>query len=237
MSHAIISKTRKDYNLIAKHFSDTRAHPWAEFEYFKKFIKDSQNILDWGCGNGRLLYCLKNKKAKYFGVDQSSELLKIARKNFKEQIKSGQAKFFCVPGGLKKFPNNFFDTVFIISSLFHLPTEESRLKILKNIFVQMKTGAKIIIEVWNLESDWAKIKIKKGWAKIGDNDFLIPWKDPTGKKICDRYYHHFTPVELEMLCQRAGYTVQNVGFIGNGGTWTDNKGGKNLILVATKKAP
>jgi len=235
MSHAIISKTREDYNRIAQQFSTTRAHAWPEFQYFSDFIKDGQNVLDWGCGNGRLLLCFKDKTAKYFGVDQSRELVKIARKNSKEQIKSGQANFYCVKGGLKKFPNEFFDTVFMIASLFHLPDESSRLKVLRNIYKQMKDGAKIIILVWNLESEWALIKRKKDWKQIGENDFLIPWKSPDGKVICDRYYHHFSKVELENLLKNVGFVIKKIEF--TDGIWNDSKGGRNMIAVAIKKAP
>ena len=87
--------------------------------------------------------------------------------------------------------------------------------------------------VWNLASDWAKVKAKKNWKKIGDNDFLIPWKDPEGKVIAERYYHHFTPDELKGLLVSADFKVRKLKFIKNG-TWTDDKGGRNLIAVAIK---
>ena len=77
----IIPKTREDYNRIAKYFSNTREYVWPEFKYFSSFIKDDQNILDWGCGNGRMVFCLQDRKVKYFGLDQSCELIKITKKN------------------------------------------------------------------------------------------------------------------------------------------------------------
>ncbi len=234
-AQAIISKTREDYNRIAQYFNTTRAHVWPEFKYFRRFIKDDQNVLDWGCGNGRLIQCFKGKKAHYFGVDQSRELIKIARRNFASAVKEGRAKFFSVPGGIKKFPDNFFDLVFMISSLFHLPTPETRLALLEKVNRQMKAKAKLVILVWNLESDWAKEKMKKDWKKISANDYLIPWKSPDGQKICDRYYHHFTRAELKDLLSQAGFAVWKMEFMGNG-TWSDNKGGRNLVTVAIKKA-
>ena len=84
MSHVIISKTREDYNLIAKHFSNTRYDVWLELKQFEKYVKPGQKVLDWGCGNGRLLLMLREKGIKYFGLDQSDELIKIAKEKYKQ---------------------------------------------------------------------------------------------------------------------------------------------------------
>jgi len=229
----IIHKTREDYNRIAKYFSGTREYVWPEFKYFSSFIKDGQNILDWGCGNGRMVFCLQGKKVKYYGLDQSAELIKIAKKKFAPQVKSGVAKFICTASRDKKFPSEFFDLVFIIAALFHLPDEESRLELLQKVYKEMKIGGKLVVMVWNLASDWAKVKAKKSWKKIGDNDFLIPWKNSEGEIITERYYHHFTPDELKNLLMRAGFKVKKLKFMKNG-SWTDDKGGQNLIAVANK---
>ena len=68
-SKAIIHKTREDYNLIASKFSGTRFDLWEELKPFKKLVQDGQSILDWGCGNGRLIFLFQDKKIKYFGLD------------------------------------------------------------------------------------------------------------------------------------------------------------------------
>jgi 2-polyprenyl-3-methyl-5-hydroxy-6-metoxy-1,4-benzoquinol methylase len=229
----IIHKTREDYNRIAQYFSDTRQHAWPEFSFFSSLIKDGQRILDWGCGNGRLVFCLENKKAQYYGLDQSSELIKIARTQFAAQVKTGAVHFFSTASRDKKFAHDFFDLVFIIAALFHLPSEASRVAVLKKIYTEMKPGATLVVMVWNLESDWAKIKAKKDWKKIGENDFLIPWKNPQGKLMAERYYHHFTEDELKDILQKAGFTVKKMQYMKNG-TWTDDKGGQNLIAVSVK---
>lgn len=229
----IIHKTREDYNRIAKYFSNTREYVWPEFKYFKSFIKDGQNILDWGCGNGRLVFCLAGKKVKYVGLDQSLGLIKIARKKFATEIKNGTATFVCTGSKDKKFAPEFFDLVFIIASLFHLPSEESRLALLRKVHTEMKIGGKLVVMVWNLASDWAKVKAKKDWKKMGENDFLIPWKNPEGELLAERYYHHFTPDELKSLLVKAGFKIKALKFMKNG-TWTDDKGGQNLIAVAVK---
>lgn len=228
----IIAKTRQDYNLIAPHFSATREYIWPEFKLFKSLIEDGQKILDFGCGNGRMVFCLADKKVKYFGVDQSVELLKIARKKFAPQISAGKVKFFSNAARPKKFPKDYFDLVFCIAMLFHLPDDSKRLAQLKEFYDEMKPGAQVVVMVWNLGSDWAKVKSKK-WQEIAPNDFLIPWKNPQGEKIVERYYHHFTEEELVDLMQRAGFKKIKIKFM-NSGTWTDDKGGRNMVAIAVK---
>ena len=232
MTIDIIAKTREDYNRIAKYFSDTRRSTWPEFERFKKMLKPGQNILDWGCGNGRLFLMLRDYDIKYFGVDISIELLKIARKIFRSQVKTGQAKFFSNAKRLKKFPKNYFDLVFCIASFFHLPDEKTRLEQLQQFYHEMKPGGKIIMLLWNLGSDWAKIKSKK-WKKLGKNDFLIPWKTPSGELVAERYYHHFVPKEIEDLLARAGFKKIKIKFVDRIGK-SDSRGGRNMIVVAEK---
>lgn len=232
-TNEIIHKTREDYNRIAKYFSDTRQRLWTELEWLKKFVKNGQNILDWGCGNGRLIYLLEGRRVNYFGTDQSDELLKIAKKSFVKEIKAGWAKFYSTAKKKKLFPLNFFDLVFMIASFHHLPDKKSRLELLADVYNQLKPGGKLIITVWNLESDWAKKKINNSWEKIGENDFLVPWKNPEGKVLANRYYHHFSKEELAGLLKEAGFKVARLDY-DDKTNWSDKKGGRNLIVVATK---
>ena len=231
----IIRQTRDNYNRIAPHFSDTRSRPWGELNRLNRYIKDGQKILDWGCGNGRLVQCLGDKKVQYFGVDQSIELIKIARARYKKEIDSGRVKFFCVAGGKKNFPDHYFDAVFMIASFFHLPTVASRQNYLDRIYNQLKSGGKLIMTVWNLESEWAQeASIKKGWTKIGDHDFLIPWRNPAGEVLCERYYHAFGRAELRGLLLAAGFRVKSMKYF-YGQKQTVAKGGRNLMVVAVRE--
>ena len=229
---SIIHKTRKDYNRIAKYFAGTR-HNAGELEMFRPYVKNGQNILDWGCGNGRLVFLLNGKKVHYFGADQSGELLKIARKNYKKEIKEGRVKFFSTAGKKKKFKDGFFDLVFMIASFHHLPDKQSRLELLADIYKQLKPGGKLIITVWNLASDWAKNKINKDWQEIGKDDFLIPWKNPRGKVLANRYYHHFSKKELGGLLKEAGFKIKKLDYSAKT-NWSDKKGGRNLTAIVQK---
>lgn len=232
MSHAIISKTREDYNLIARRFAATRTELWSELKQYEKLLKAGQQIMDWGCGNGRLLALLENKGIKYVGLDQSDELIKIAIETYQKQIKDGWVEFYCTAEEDKIFPKDYFDLVFMIASFHHLPDETSRLELLKKVYKEMKNGARLIMTNWNLESEWAKEKMKKkGWKVLDNNDYLIPWKNEHGEVECERYYHHFSENELFNLLTKVGLVVEEMYFT------EKMKRGRNLITVAIKKAP
>lgn len=228
----IIQKTRDDYNKIARHFASTRCDNWPELVQFKSFVEDGQQILDWGCGNGRLLLMLKEKDITYYGLDQSKSLLKIAEKKHAAEVKAGKAKFFCTAFREKTFKENFFDLVFMVASFHHLPDEKSRAKLLKKVYKEMKLGARLIITVWNLESEWSKKK-RKGWKNLGVGDYLIPWKSPEGKIEAERYYHHFTKQELQDLLEGADFKIEKLEYWKET-NWSDKKEGRNLVAVVTK---
>ncbi len=116
--HPLIEKTRDDYDAIAPYFAETRQQAGPDLTQFKSFITSGQRILDWGCGNGRLLYLLRDQLGSlatsgldYYGLDQSAQLLKIARQAFRHDIQQGQVHFFCTAQRSKKFPPDFFDLI------------------------------------------------------------------------------------------------------------------------------
>ena len=84
----MLNKVRDDYNIISKHFSETRQGLPQEYRFLADYIKNGDKILDIGCGNGRFLYALEDKHAEYCGIDSSEEMIELAKQKFPE------AKFF-----------------------------------------------------------------------------------------------------------------------------------------------
>ncbi len=229
----LIAKTRDDYNRIAPYFSGTRYALWPELKQCKQYLTNGQRILDWGCGNGRLTSLFEShREIEYYGVDQSEELLKIAAREHPYQASFGTVSFISTADAASNFAPDFFDLIFLIASFHHLPDEASRLSVLKKMYTELKTGGRIIMTVWNLDSDWADNKKKQDWKQMGERDFLIPWKNPNGEVLCDRYYHSFEKQELRALIEQAGFVITTMEY--GDGEWTDSKEGRNLMCVAQK---
>jgi tRNA (uracil-5-)-methyltransferase TRM9 len=209
LQEKLLKIVKNNYQEIASQFDVTRKkHLWPELETIFDNLKENESVLDVGCGNGRLLEALKNKKIKYLGVDNSEALIKLAQKNYPENI------FKVVDVlNLEKEIKEKFSLVVSIAVLHHLPSRELRLKSLEQLRLVSTSGGKIIFSVWNLwpNKKFRKYLLKNIWQKItfktklDFGDLLFPWKNSHGEEVSERYYHAFTKRELTKDLQLAGF--------------------------------
>lgn len=99
-------------------------------------------ILDLGCGYGRLSKPLLKKfpAVNTFGVDISKNYVELYNKDLKPRGKAIKGDIRILP-----FKNNFFDVVFIVTTLMYLTKTEDQIKALKEIMRVSKPGGKIVI--------------------------------------------------------------------------------------------
>lgn len=203
----LLKKVKNDYNQIAGEFSDTRNYQWEEFNFFKKYLYEGANILDLGCGNGRLLNFLYqnflNSNFSYIGVDNSEKLLEEAHKKFPKAI--------FLPGDHLSIPleSNTIDIVFSIASFHHIPSKKLRIAALEEMKRVTKKDGKIILVVWNL---WQKKYLKNIFLAIfksiltffnyAPNDLFISWRNKQ-----KRYYHAFLPFEIKELLSKTNLKI------------------------------
>jgi len=196
-----------NYRDIAAQFDVTRKkYIWPELAKVLSGLKDGDSLLDVGCGNGRLIENLGNKNISYLGVDNSEELIKLAKINYPEQN-------FKVLDILKlETLTQKFDLVISVAVLHHLPSQELRLEALKNLKSVTTPGGQIIFSVWKLWSNkkyqkylwqniWQKLTFK---SNLDFGDLLFPWKNNRGEAVSERYYHAFTKRGLKRLLNLAG---------------------------------
>jgi tRNA (uracil-5-)-methyltransferase TRM9 len=217
----IKKKVKDDYNAIAEEFSSTRSFPWSEFEDFLPYYKTKSDVLDLGCGNGRLFKFLEGKGVgDYVGVDNSEELISIAKaKNPRGEflvadISSLKGMRSVLKSGKK------FDAIFAIASFHHLPAS-GQIKSLKLWKSLLEPGGYLFMTNWNL----FQVRFWKEWLsaifhpKYGFFGLQIPWK-MKGGKIVKRFYFAFTKRRLESLFLQAGLKI--VLF----------KNGRNFVTIA-----
>lgn len=206
VSHKYIDQNKRVYNTIANTFSDTREFLWDDLKGLERFTNDHDTVLDIGCGNGRLYQLFSEKQVNYIGLDQSDQLIAIAKERFPEQR-------FLV-SNMTKIPlqNEFADVIYAIASFHHLPNDTLRVQALQEMKRMLKKNGQIILLNWNLYSDWAREKYD------GDEqgDYLIPWKDGNGNVLGVRYYHGFLLEDLHDLAEKAGLLIVEQHYIKKG---------------------
>lgn len=223
----ILSETEQGYDIMADKFSETRKHFWRDLEFIGDYAKDGDKVLDYGCGNGRILELISGKNIEYTGADVSQKLIDIAKNKYRDK----SVHFQKISGSDSlAFTDNYFNAVYSIAVFHHLPSSKLRLEMARELFRVTKPGGYIIITVWNL---WQKNYLKnilKNWldkifgkSDLDWNDCYVAFKNNQGE-IFHRYHHVFTKRELEKLFEKAGFKKEKYGIF--------NK--KNVLFVGKK---
>lgn len=229
----LLSKTKDDYNLIGHDFSSKRWSISPDLLDIKKFASAGDKILDLGCGNGRFSEVLDGLNVEYIGADISETLIKIATEKYPDK-KFQTIDFLNLP-----FPDNSFDKVYCLAVFHHIPSNEYRLKFLKEINRILKKDGILVLTVWNLlikkEIIYQILKnaIKKIFqlSKLDFKDILLPFKRSKDNNLTDRYLHCFTLKEIKSLLLKTNFQILQTGY--------QNRGKKvvnqNIYSIARKK--
>lgn len=216
----LLDIVKSNYEAVADEFNETRKkYLWPELLNLAETVKDGDKILDAGCGNGRLLKAMQDKKIDYLGVDNSENLIVKAQEEFSKKEIKARAEFRV--GNileLANFPELNFDYIFSIAVLHHFPGNDLRVQALKQLKNKISQNGKIIITVWNL---WSQPKYRTliikffllkliGKNKMDAGDILFDWKNTKGEIKSRRYYHAFTKRELKKTIYKAGFKIEKI---------------------------
>ena len=214
----ILKKVQKDYNDIADEFSRTRSSIWPETKFLGDKIENGDKILDVGCGSGRLYELFSDRKIEYFGIDFAKRLIKLAKRKYSEDTGKEEKKniptFINIDALRLPFDDNFFDKIFSVAVLHHIPSSEKRLEFLLEIKRVLKPGGEVFLTVWNLwQKKYIKLILKFSGKKIFKKskldffDVFLPFQNN------QRYYHCFRKKELEDIIKEAGLKVKEIRFL------------------------
>ena len=226
----IIEQNREVYDIIAPLFASTRQYIWDDLVPLIDYLKPNLKVLDLGCGTGRLyqIFAKFQDSIDYIGLDQSEGQLAEAKKEFPNN-KYVQAEMTKLP-----FDDASFDLVFCVATLHHLPDEETRQQALSEMKRILKPGGRVLMTNWNLYSDSAQKTVEKGKWQQNDGEFVVPWMNPKGEVLGERYYYGFTPEYLDKICSEAGFEVEENYYSKKGKVSTKEKG-NNIVSILLKK--
>ncbi|MFA6106094.1 MAG: class I SAM-dependent methyltransferase [Patescibacteria group bacterium] len=216
----LLAIVKRNYEEIVEEFHQTRMKNWqplwGEMVKFTQTVKDGSAVLDLGCGNGRLLNAMDEKKISYVGIDNSAGIINHARENYNQEKRD--VKFIVgdilVLNKIKEIAGRKFDYIFLVAVLHHIPGLKLRIEFLRQAKNYLKPGGKIFITNWNI---WRQKRfylelIKSillkliGRYEYDFGDILFSWK---GRNLMSlRYYHAFTRRELKKIARKAGLEVK-----------------------------
>ena len=217
------------YAQISEDFSETRNFPWQGWQkILSKLPKKELNVLDIACGNARFIEFLgKNlqNKFNYVGLDNSSELLKIAANKFKKQK---FINFDLIKNYLKNkkiiFPiEEKFDLIVIFGLTHHLASYKLREELLKSASKILSTDGLIVVSNWQFANEqerfakntlnwqkiiknpkinlWHKIKLLYTLLNLEKDDYLLDWRKGNKANQVFRYCHMVDEEEMQQIAK------------------------------------
>jgi len=224
-----VEQNKRAYDEISSLFSSTRQYIWKDIKPLLRFAKDGDDILDIGCGNGRLYQLFRDLSISFTGTDISSGLIDIAKKTYID------ATFIVSDMRSLPFEGNSFDITYSIAAVHHLP-RAGQLEILQEVSRVLKPEGLFVMTNWNFLGRWTQKRIEKGRYLIGDTpDHIIANFISGDKKTNEaRHYWNITPDQMCEMAEAADFEIVEQYYSKNGEN-EDVKEGDNLISVLEKK--
>ncbi len=242
-ARTLLDLTTESYRRISQPFSDTRNRIWTDCTAFADDVKKGANVLDVGCGNGKLVpWLLEQGISSYTGIDLNPNFIRIA----KERYPDGVCGFFegdILTLGQHSMGGKTFNVVLCIAVLHHLPSENMRIAALRNLKERLADGGVLIMTNWNFfalagkKSIWrygyermVKRTADEKYPGLSWRDLLTHWKSGNTDEIL--YYHAFTARELKRLLRAAGFKHIRCWHASNGqrAHWWN---GRNISVIAS----
>ncbi|MFQ5885340.1 MAG: class I SAM-dependent methyltransferase [Thermoplasmata archaeon] len=199
---------RQTFEAIANHFDRTRYRPWPETIAFVDSLPPQSRVLDIGCGNGRNSLLLGREGHKVIGVDFSLNLLRIAKDKMTRKSLGEVSQFLGGDASVLPLKENEFDAALYIATLHHIPTQDERLKSLKELRRCLKPIGTALISVWAIDQPKFEELLEKRKEDPDYADTFLPWTRTDGK-VFQRYYHLFEEEELRELVKKSGLQMEN----------------------------
>lgn len=234
MVQRLLGLNRTFYQRHAAAFAETRTRPQPGVRRLLRALPRRASVLDLGCGHGLVARELARlgHRGRYVGLDASPALLEMARQGPAPPGAAFHQADMAEPGWAEELEGPF-DVALAFALLHHLPGEDLRLALLRQVHTLLGPESRLMLSVWNfLESERLRARLVP-WEAVGltaaevdPGDHVLDWRHGSHGL---RYVHHFTEEELRHLARQAGFEVIE--------TFTsDGEGGRLGLYQVWRKA-
>lgn len=210
-----------------------RKHDWDRYALAEQLIHPNKKILDIGCGEGNLLFRLKDKFDELYGLDVAPSRLKEAEAKIKESDPSKASKFRFVEGNADDplpFPNDFYDVITCIAVMEHV---YDIFPLVKEMYRVLKPGGYIIAEVPNIAYLKHRISMLLGLLPVTSSPYN--WREVGWD---GGHIHYFTMKRLCQLFESQGFRIERKsgsGFLAKFRNWWPTLLCGDLVIKAVKQ--
>jgi tRNA (uracil-5-)-methyltransferase TRM9 len=213
------------YETFAGAFAATRRRIQPGVRQALEGIPKKGKWLDLGCGSGQLAleWARQKRKGTYQGLDFSTGLLVEAEQTLggMELPRGLKVRFtqadLTSPYWVEGLKKASFDGALAFAVLHHIPGEEQRVELLRQVRDLIKPGGSFIHSEWQFQYSAKLMARRMPWEFIGlthedveAGDTLMDWRyalPGQAEKVGYRYVHLFTRGELGELADRAGFEI------------------------------
>jgi ubiquinone/menaquinone biosynthesis C-methylase UbiE len=153
-------------------------------------VRASDQVLEVGCGVGRIGEALREHCSTWTGADISAKMLSHASERLKGSRNVGLVRLSNV--GLSEFESRSFDVVYFTNMLMHLD-EMDRWQYVEETFRVLRPGGRIFMDIIDIESE-------PGWAMFTHD--VARYKHLERPPYMPRFS---TASELSRYVERAGF--------------------------------
>lgn len=232
---------REFYAHFAEDFDRTRAGWPLGFNRILPYLAPAANVLDLGCGNGRLLAFLlaQGWRGRYLGLDSSAGLLTAARERLVrvEFASTARPRFVQAdllgPAWAEAVSGFAPEAIACLAVLHHIPGRAQRVRFLAGCAELLAGPAVLILSTWQFMGS-ARLRARVlPWQVAGFNeddlepgDYLLAWGAGAAGR---RYCAYIAREELCAMADEAGL-VPAAMFVADG-----HEGDLNLYGVFTSR--
>lgn len=208
---------RAFYSQFAEQFASSRSLQQPSLRRILEYISAAPNLLDVGCGNGRLAQVLNRERpgSRYLGLDFSSRLIRQARDRAGE-LSHIETRFAEADLTSSEWSHSLpsFDAIVALAVLHHIPAYRNRLRLVRTLADHLAEGGRLIVSVWQFTTNERMRRKIVPWDRVGlqplgleERDFLLDWKRGG---LGYRYCHLVDEAELEQLAEDSDLVLLDV---------------------------